>query len=291
MKLQSISLLLCAAALPAAAQPRDTAKRPIFASEHEQDPADADQDYAEALGSKLGLEVSEVRALRRAAWSDPARPEVRFGPFKGVSFRLRGPKVDVRVRRLRFKDIIGALNLIEGGVRPGTRVRMVLDQRGTDLLFLSGAALDDPKRAGGILAAAWGAGRPPTQRGSIAVLPSSEDGKAEEFAAQTHTSAELYQSIAKMFRVARQGADAGKSNNGPVQWSFADALRNELRVDVGGKVDVHAIVSPRGVMTVVLTSTRERTEREWSYLLALLAAQERSPERAKGMVELLPLPR
>ncbi|HBP18246.1 MAG TPA: hypothetical protein DEA08_10695, partial [Planctomycetes bacterium] len=142
--------LLALCALPAAAQPRDTAKQPLFASEHEQDPGDADRAYAEALGSKLGLEVSQVRALRRAAWADPSRPETRFGPFKGVSFRLVGPKVDVRVRRLRFKDVTGALNLIEGGVQPGTRVRMVLDQRGRDLLFLSGAALDDPQRAGQI---------------------------------------------------------------------------------------------------------------------------------------------
>lgn len=291
MKLHLTLPLLALCALPAFGQARDTAKRPLFGSEHEQDPSEGDQTYAKALGAELGLEVAEVRALRRAAWSNPNRPEVRFGPFKGVSFRLRGPKVDVVVRRLRFKDISGALNLLEGGVQPGTRMRIVLDQRGKDLIVLSGASLDDPKRAGWILGAAWEVGRFSGQRGSIAVLPPSKDGKGEEFAAQTHTSGELYQSIAKMFRVARQGEDEGKSRNGPVNWTFADAVRNEVRVDVSGQIDVHALVSPKAVMTVVLTSKRARTDAEWRYLLALLEAQKRSPERAKGMVELLPLPR
>ena len=40
-----------------------------------------------------------------------------------------------------------------------------------------------------------------------------------------------------------------------------------------------------------LASKRERTDQEWRYLLDLLEAQKRSPERVKGMVELLPLPR
>lgn len=291
MKLQLSLLLLAAATLPAWAQARDTSGGPLFAPGHEQEPAEADQRYAAALGEKLGLEVEEVRALRRAAWSASERPEVSFGPFKGVSFRLRGPKLDVLVRRLRFKDIASALRLLEVGVRPGTKVRLVLDQRGRDLLVLSGAALDDPARAGQLLAAAWQVGKPPTARGSIAVMPPSADGKAEEFAAQTHTNGELYQSIASAFRVARKGADEGRNHKGDTRWWFEDPARNELRCDFSGSVDVHAIVSPKGVMTVVLTKLRERTDHEWRYLLALLEAQKRSPERAKGMVQLLPLPR
>lgn len=275
---------------PALAQPKDANKASILPAQDKVASRPGDRNYAESVAKGLGGTLISSAAYRVPArelkLKGQTKPE-SWPAFRALRLRVRLEGAALDAIRIRTGSAEEAARIQGELVDPKTGERMIMDQRGAELVFVWGSkALAKPARAAQHLAAIWGAGKPvEAKRGTIAVVPAVGAGDFN-FAVFTQSNGNFYQASARMFRIARVQTEKGISSGGGLTWSFVDAPQNEIRVD-SKAFHLHGLVSPKETMTFSMCGTKAIAEAEWAYLLELLKERKTPPKRSKGMLEVL----
>lgn len=289
-RVSSSALLLALVATSAAfAQPIDANGDSILPAAKSAQPSPRSETYAQAVAKALKGRASGLESFTLKARDVETKQEgVKHWPeLKALRFRVKLPSSTLGVIRLRTRSAKETLGILEELIAAATRERLIMDQRGKELLIVWGdAALRDADAAAQHLAAIWSAGKTPDAgRGTIAVLPPSKI-ETWDFAVFTQVNGGFYQAAGHMMRLSRKGVAEGKSSGGGMEWRFLDKLQNEIRI-THEVFHLHGLLSPKATMTFSMCATKALADAEWRYLLKLLKKRESSPVRAKGMLKIL----
>ena len=281
--------LLATSAASAFGQPIDANQDSILPQARSTQAGPQAEAFANAVGVALKGSVSGLESFLLASRTVTTKKEgpKLWPPLKALRFQVKLSASSLGVIRLRTRSASETRGILEELIAAATRERLIMDQRGKELLIVWGdAALRDPKVAGRHLAAIWGAGKTPDEgRGTLAVLPPSKI-ETWDFAVFTRVNGGFYQAAGHMMRMARKGTAEGVADSSGMKWRFLDKLQNELRV-THSVFHLHGLISPEATMTFSMCATKAKTDAEWTYLLALLEERKTPPVRAKGMLKIL----
>lgn len=216
------------------------------------------------LGAKLGAGVEELREQVTAVEQIPG-----VAAWESTRVELDG----LVVERRKSPERGPADPMFADELEAGAEGRLVIDQRGGELLILSGALLDSPGAAARAIDAGWAGAAVPAQRLAIGVrgpAPAGEEDPPAPLAVLSLDPGTLFHAIGSRHLRRARAAEAGQKEGAPARWKFQDPeLLNHVMVQDGDVIEVQ--LTSVSVLLVRSASPQVHAA-ERGYLLELLQA-------------------